>query len=321
MNGNICAIVVTYNRKELLLRCLHAIIKQTQPVTAIFIVDNASTDGTYDLLKANNFVSDTPLQEEAVTKRQLGNITCYYLQLKKNTGGAGGFHSGLKGAFELEEFEYFWMMDDDGYPSENCLEEQFKYADMYDYVMPVSVDIENFDLLSWPVRLKNGKKTINYDKLRTSWEEIMPHIFPFNGSLLTRKLVAAVGYPKKELFIWGDEYEHYERCREKGFKPVTIMNAEFYHPANKMSYEPILFGLYNVPYTDVDWRFICLIRNATYLYWNYSGKYKIVLKWIVYSYLFLVKQKFNTSKYSLYLKCVRDGIKGKFDRHFMYMNK
>ena len=42
----IAAVVVTYNRKELLFQCLDALLKQTYPLDAIYIIDNASTDGT-----------------------------------------------------------------------------------------------------------------------------------------------------------------------------------------------------------------------------------------------------------------------------------
>ena len=37
----VCAVVVTYNRKELLLECLEALRKQTRPVQGIYLIDNA----------------------------------------------------------------------------------------------------------------------------------------------------------------------------------------------------------------------------------------------------------------------------------------
>lgn len=39
------AVVVTYNRKKLLLECLDAILKQTFPVEKLILIDNNSTDG------------------------------------------------------------------------------------------------------------------------------------------------------------------------------------------------------------------------------------------------------------------------------------
>ena len=42
----VCAVVATYNRKNLLIECLEALLKQTRPCRWI---DNASTDGTPEL--------------------------------------------------------------------------------------------------------------------------------------------------------------------------------------------------------------------------------------------------------------------------------
>ena len=38
------------------------------------------------------------------------------ITLPENMGGAGGFHEGIKYAFE-HGFDYIWLMDDDGVPS------------------------------------------------------------------------------------------------------------------------------------------------------------------------------------------------------------
>ena len=49
----VAAIVVTYNRKQLLQECLNAILNQTAEVERIIVINNASTDGTEDLFKKN----------------------------------------------------------------------------------------------------------------------------------------------------------------------------------------------------------------------------------------------------------------------------
>ncbi|HEY7014396.1 MAG TPA: glycosyltransferase, partial [Streptosporangiaceae bacterium] len=42
----VAAVVVTYNRRELLLESLAAVTSQTRPPDAVIVVDNASTDGS-----------------------------------------------------------------------------------------------------------------------------------------------------------------------------------------------------------------------------------------------------------------------------------
>ena len=46
----VCAVIVTFNRKILLMRTLTALYAQTRPVDTILIIDNASSDGTPELL-------------------------------------------------------------------------------------------------------------------------------------------------------------------------------------------------------------------------------------------------------------------------------
>ena len=46
-NGlRVAAVVVTYNRLPLLQQCLAALKAQTVPPAAVWVIDNASTDGT-----------------------------------------------------------------------------------------------------------------------------------------------------------------------------------------------------------------------------------------------------------------------------------
>lgn len=52
----IAAIVVTYNRKALLLECLEALLAQTRPLDALYVIDNASSDGTEELLQQHDFM-------------------------------------------------------------------------------------------------------------------------------------------------------------------------------------------------------------------------------------------------------------------------
>lgn len=69
--SSVAAVVVTHNRQRDLERCLEALRAQTHPLTAIIVVDNASTDATA------SFLAQQP------------DITI--VTLAANAGGAGGF--------------------------------------------------------------------------------------------------------------------------------------------------------------------------------------------------------------------------------------
>ena len=49
MENTVCTVVVTYNRKDLLIKCIESLVNQTLKPQAIYIVDNNSTDNTPEL--------------------------------------------------------------------------------------------------------------------------------------------------------------------------------------------------------------------------------------------------------------------------------
>jgi len=308
------AVIVTHNRKALLLRCISAVLNQTIPVHRLVIVDNASSDGTREQLVKKGYASET----DGVTET-IGTTGIDVIRLQENLGGAGGFHFGMQHAFQ-EDMDFMWIMDDDGYPAADCLERQLPYAGSHDYVMPVSLDTQDHTKLTWFIRMKNKKWTRSYKELAASFTDgIMPQATPFNGLLLSRQVIQQVGWPNKDMFIWGDDYEYQYRCIRAGYTPVTVLDAKFYHPEDKASHYRIFWGLVPVNYSESRLRFTCLIRNSTYNYWHYKGKHYIFLKFLIYSWFFLIYKRLSVEEYSHYLKCVMDGIKGDFSRHRKYL--
>ena len=80
----VCGIIVTYNRKELLIRNINSILGQSYPID-LLIYDNASSDGTYEFLKEKIRMDET----------------IHYVRSEKNTGGSGGFNASLKIEFDM----------------------------------------------------------------------------------------------------------------------------------------------------------------------------------------------------------------------------
>lgn len=316
----VTAIIVTYNRKKELIRCLEALFTQSATIDNLLIIDNASNDHTEEYL-ANKYGYDSNevIGNAPVRVFQRGKTNVFVYRSKFNGGGSMGFYLGMKFAFEKLNTDLYWMMDDDGYPSPNCLMQLMAKTDQYDYLMPVSIDIANHSLLSWPVRNKKGVKVIKYQDLKQSWGTIMDFVTPFNGVLLTKKCVEKVGYINKDFFIWGDEYDHYWRCKRKGINPVTLLDAEFYHPAQKLPLVKICFGLTTAPYVDSKLRMVCLARNYTYIYKHYGQGYKIPLKFLQYTWLFLITRHFDFKGWKLYIESVGDGLRGDFTRHKKYL--
>ena len=100
-------IVVTYNRIDLLKENIKALQKQSYIHHDIMIIDNASTDGTKEMVKN---INDTRIK---------------YYNTMENLGGAGGFAYGIKKAMELG-YNYAWIMDDDSIPEPDALNSLIK---------------------------------------------------------------------------------------------------------------------------------------------------------------------------------------------------
>ncbi|OQY10720.1 MAG: hypothetical protein B6I29_00735 [Marinitoga sp. 4572_148] len=111
---NIAALIVTYNRKDLLKETIEAILNQTLKPNRLFVVNNASTDGTDDVL--NKY------------KEKYGD-DIEIINLKENLGGAGGFNYGIHYIYDTFEYDWIWLMDDDAVPAKNALETLFTYYD------------------------------------------------------------------------------------------------------------------------------------------------------------------------------------------------
>ncbi|WP_414468862.1 glycosyltransferase family 2 protein [Methanobacterium sp. ACI-7] len=285
MREMVCAVVVTYNRKELLIECLESLKEQSRTLDAIFIIDNSSTDGTPEILLKNRYIDYIPpmdlLKPHELTSN-MNQIPIHYVRMHKNIGGAGGFHEGLKRAYE-QGYDWFWLMDDDGIPSQTCLETQLTKK-QFPIIGPLIMNNENqAELAIQGSVYKNGKNvdilTVD-DAYKVSDDKIITGYAVFFSGLLIRKdVVEKIGYPRKEFFIWGDEAEYSLRAFSNNFNAVTVLDAHYFHPPNRVTLKYPLKGLIGHSIITNDLKSYCYHRNYFHIKKNYFG-YKMTLLWI-----------------------------------------
>lgn len=278
--------------------CLDAIANQTFKPHTVFIIDNASTDGTQQSVEDSGYCNTT-----------VSGIHFKYIRLKTNQGGAGGFYAGMKKAYESEEeFEAIWVMDDDGLPDKHCLENLVAYLGQFDYICPLVLSSENNQELAFSYKDSFLKEAMLQDG------DTLIHGFgcPMNGILFSRKLVKTIGYPIPELFIWGDEINYTLRAHKAGFTDITVVNAVHFHPKNRMSSEKTLFNQTVITVKDY-WRGYCFFRNQVYNDRQFGGKNKYLRmagRYLKYMYYFIcVKRSFK------WVSCFNDAFFSGFKQH------
>ena len=189
---SIAAVVVTYNRKELLMTCINSILNQTSAEPDVLVIDNASTDGT----------------DAAIAEIYKDNPRVIYKNTGANIGGAGGFSYGINAAVNMG-YDYLWLMDDDTFPSETALSELLKAAELYN---------NNFGFLASFVKWTDGSPCeMNVPTVSPDWRNDISKQFEhhlialesasFVSLFIRSEVVKEVGLPIKEFFIWADDMD------------------------------------------------------------------------------------------------------------------
>ncbi len=243
---NIIAVVVTHNRLELLKRNIRC-LRQNKPLSSIIVVDNGCTDGTSAWLDRQD------------------SLTVVH---QANTGGAGGFHTGMQRAFLLGA-DWVWCMDDDVFPRPDCLERLLAEAGRKDagILSPrrlVEGKVFTNDFREY--NLTNPFASMYAGKLSRQAVNAPVEVkgTAFEGPLIRREVIAKAGLPNKELFIFCDDTDYCLRAVQAGFRiyhvPSALMDKEKFFRDDSWSGRN----------RKKKWKRFYQVRNSTYLNHRYG---------------------------------------------------
>ena len=243
---NIIAVVVTYNRRELLKRNI-ACLRLNTPVSSIVVVNNGSTDGTGVWLDE---------QEDLTVIHQ------------ENVGGSGGFYRGIQYAYQAGA-DWVWCMDDDVFPRPDCMEYLLPYTHEPGVgilaprrLMAGQIFTNDFQ----KVNLSNPFASMYQQKLKKQVVNGPVDICgtAFEGLCISRKAVAEIGLPNKELFIFCDDTDYCLRAVLAGFRilyiPSALMDKEKFFSNDNWEERS----------RKKKWKRFYQVRNSTYLNHHYG---------------------------------------------------
>ncbi|MCR4703909.1 MAG: glycosyltransferase [Saccharofermentans sp.] len=239
--NEVVAIVVTYNRKEMLLECIEHLLLLRNAKCDVLVIDNASTDGTGDALIS-----------------YIDSNKIIYCNTGTNTGGAGGFHFGMTEALK-RGYKFLWLMDDDAVPEPDSLS-AFLDADRelegkYGFLSGIAKWTDG-SLCKMNLQKTGLKKTIT-DHTSATVPVIMATFVSF---FVKAETVKQIGLPIKEFFIWADDIE-YSRRLSLEYPCYAVNGSIVIH--NMKSNDKV-----GIEHDEEDRfsRYKCLYRNEVYIY-------------------------------------------------------
>ncbi|MDB8558550.1 glycosyltransferase family 2 protein [Turicibacter sanguinis] len=264
--SKVTAVVVTYNRKELLIECINTLVNQSLKLEKIIIIDNNSNDGTTEYLKIYE-------------NNQQFNI----IYLEENIGGAGGFNIGMKEAMKYNH-DWIWLMDDDTIPHVDALENLIKHK----YIIK---NKDKIGYLSSNVYWSNGEAgLINVPEINNNgWNKYFDQglvslkTTTFVSFLVNQDVVRSVGYPIKEFFIWGDDTEYSKRIFDQGYECYLVADSKVVHKRGlpngiDITTEANLNRLHMYRYASRNWTYLARQNGYKSLIVHNIRTFKLCLK-------------------------------------------
>lgn len=300
---NIVAIVVTYNRKKLLKECLESLLDQTIKLDRIIVIDNNSSDNTFEYLEENGM---------------LKNKAIYYKKLNENIGGAGGFYEGIKLSQQFNP-EWIWIMDDDTIPRSDCLEK---------LIDAKSIIKEKISYLASSIYGMNNEfmnvPNINTDKSESGYPNWYKYLSSgivrikeatFVSLLINNNAVKEIGYPVRDYFIWGDDTEYTLRLTKYYGNAYLVGDSIAIHK-REVSKQLSLYEETNINRINF---YYYMIRNTLINKNEYYGK-KEVIRYLLrniknsFKVLFNKNCKFRFKKFIIINKAISAYILKKYDK-------
>ncbi|MGN6605982.1 MAG: glycosyltransferase [Jatrophihabitans sp.] len=235
----VAAVVVTYNRRALLTEALAAVAAQTRRPDVIIVVDNASTDGTADLVRTEH--PDVRL-----------------VTMSANTGGAGGFAAGIAAAL-ADRAALVWVMDDDTVPEPDALAALLRAREVHPLPRPAVLASRVVWTDGRPHPMNTPRpRPFAPRRLRVAAElarGVPIRSASFVSALFDAEVIRERGLPVADYFLWNDDFEYTARLIRDGTGVLC--------PDSVVVHKTATFGS-----TDVDpgARFYYEVRNKVWLF-------------------------------------------------------
>jgi rhamnosyltransferase len=254
---SIASVTVATNAAHLLPRQLEALKKQSHKLNEIVVVDNASSDGSVEMLA-------TRYPEVKV------------LRLPTNSGVGGAYAAGLNYTALVKRHRWTWLLDDDSVPSHDGLQNLLSGLRHLAegtaepaVLAPVCVHLKTS--VSVPGMLWRDGRLVPEFQNRNEPLTFVDCVIS-SGSLIQRDAVAAVGLPRADFFMDFVDFEYCLRMRRHGFRIAMVRDSILEHEVGTVTTINVL-GWKKVWADHAPWREYYMARNETFTMWQYDPRF------------------------------------------------
>lgn len=250
MKENTAIILLNYNGWQDTIECINSLQLLEGQRYSTFIVDNASTDDSYENIKKyvqENYLSlgykelsiiDNP---PSFQKNETQGNFIFLIKSESNGGFAAGNNIGLKIALHLGSFDYFWLLNTDTVITPKTMApmiKAFKSNQSIGVVGSVLVymntdtiqavgGVKFHYLLGRGDQLGNGavlSDAIKYADFTDDLDYIAGASMMVNSSF-----IKDVGLMTEEYFLYFEELDWFFKAKKKGYSLAVALESVVYH--------------------------------------------------------------------------------------------
>lgn len=215
-------VICSYNGCEDTIKCIESLQRQTLQDFDIYVVDNASTDGTGDKIR-QSFGEDV-----------------HILSMTENLGGAGGFGAGIAHAAGLG-YEYIALMDNDIIVDEKAMELMMASLEADESLGAVGAKIL---WMHKPDVIFDFSNVIDveHQKCHSPYREVYDNerlqglretdFVPATAGIFRTKAILEAGSMPVDNFIYYDDIELGWNMLRKGWRMVCCGAAKVWHKSS-----------------------------------------------------------------------------------------
>lgn len=306
---SVAIILVNWNAYTDTIECLNSINDLNHDNFKVFLVDNGSTDNSFN--KFENYL----LKEENKFKYEISLIDS-----KGNLGFAGGNNVGLKEAYE-QGFQYYWLLNNDTTVDANALSALVDYLEENKEVGVAGSKIYYYGTNKiWfaggvvNTKLGKGYHIGMKENDEGQFDSIREVDYITGCSLCFRKeILEDTGYMNEDYFLYYEETEWNLRIKKNNWSIMYLPDSVVYHKVSFASGGEDNLAPY-VTYYEIRNAFVMIRRTQDklsvftaflFMFWKIFKKHvKILIK----------NENRKVERSRLSIKAVRDALKMKMGK-------